>query len=126
RLRPRPDHRLDRVHYHPLGARPHVANPECGTRAVLVSLELDRAVGNLPREGEPATVGGDLGCGGATAREAASRGAAALARGHVDRLAGLELEAAKLQRSRERLVIVHRHRDLIVDEPPVAGDTRPR
>jgi hypothetical protein len=61
-----------------------------------VALELDRAVGNLPREGKPAAIGRDFRRDAAAAGEPASGRAAAFAGGDVDGLAGLELEPAKL------------------------------
>src|SRR5205814_9229693 len=51
--------------------------------------------------------------------------AATLAGGDVHRLAGLELEPAQLEGARERLLVGHRHGDLVVQVPTVARDARP-
>src|SRR5207237_6980596 len=95
--------------------------PEGGARADLVSLVAERRVGDLPREGEPSLVGRDFRCGGTAARKAARRGAAALAGGDVDDIAGAEVEASQLQRPGEWLMVGDIDRRLVVHEVTVRG-----
>ena len=89
-------------------------------------LEVEQAVGNVPRKGQPATVGRNLGYRAATRGEPPRCGATAFARGDVHRLTGLELEPAELNGAVDEFLVVRRHGDLVVQILPVTRDAGPR
>ena len=104
RLRAGRNLHLDRVHDDALGTRFEIPQPERRTGADTMALERDRPVRDLTREGEPAAVRRHDWRDRAAARETAGGGAAAFASGEVHDITRLQIQAAELLGSTERIV----------------------
>ena len=114
-LAPTCDHRIDRVHQHAFGAGLDVAQPERSTRPVLVSLELDQAIRDVPCKGEPSTIRRNLGHCAAAAGETTCGGTYTFAIRDVENFAALQLQATQLHRAGQWLLVRHgRHRHLVI------------